>query len=676
MAPDVKVRQAFAATRALGIPDEENIGDGNGSTAGQDGCERPSKRLHLEKQENQVFVGMKNIASGDHELSTSSDRIVESPQRSFRDGTNHNSRLLHVQHSNTTKQTSSCHSLIKSEVMASRKQAIGDVGLGQTSIEGLPGKIRKKELSRAKTCSVATLPPMIEPTRLGHSEQYSPSDGTQTRFLKSATSSHADMEDKDDCPLSNDLSSCRGHINIASSPLGEVKLSLDCKQALAQRKFERPKLGAVLKFVEDKYLQSFEVVGSQFSVIKLLKDICESYLDLGCNPFERSGMTKSSPDIIGSVSNSNGIAGQNTKALSYSRKDSEISNSIASTSSSGPVNARRRHCSSVRKSRYSDLTDITKGAEKVKISLADDLGNEQLPAFNYIPHNIIYQSAHVQISLARIADDDCCSSCIGDCLSSKLPCACARETGGEFAYTPVGQLKEEFLESCKSTKVSPQAKDFVYCQDCPIERSRNESRPEKCKGHLIRKFIKECWRKCGCGMHCGNRVVQRGITCKLQVFLTEEGKGWGVRTLEELPKGTFVCEYVGEIVTNTELYDRNMQKNGRERHTYPVMLDADWGSEGHLLDEEALCLDATYHGNVARFVNHRCFDANLIDIPVEVETPDRHYYHLAFFTTRKVGAFEELNWDYGIDFDDLHHPVKAFKCCCKSSHCRDMKRRK
>lgn len=177
-------------------------------------------------------------------------------------------------------------------------------------------------------------------------------------------------------------------------------------------------------------------------------------------------------------------------------------------------------------------------------------------------------------------------------------------------------------------------------------------------------------------MHCGNRVVQRGITCKLQVFLTEEGKGWGVRTLEELPKGTFVCEYVGEIVTNTELYDRNMQKKGRERHTYPVMLDADWGSEGHLQDEEALCLDATYHGNVARFINHRCFDANLIDIPVEVETPDRHYYHIAFFTARKVGAFEELNWDYGIDFDDKDHPVKAFKCCCKSSHCRDMKRRK
>lgn len=92
-----------------------------------------------------------------------------------------------------------------------------------------------------------------------------------------------------------------------------------------------------------------------------------------------------------------------------------------------------------------------------------------------------------------------------------------------------------------------------------------------------------------------------------QVFFTSEGKGWGLRTLDDLPKGAFVCEYVGEIVTNTELYERNLQSTGKERHTYPVLLDADWGSEGVLKDEEALCLDATSYGNVARFINHRYF---------------------------------------------------------------------
>ncbi|CAI0433557.1 unnamed protein product [Linum tenue] len=239
-----------------------------------------------------------------------------------------------------------------------------------------------------------------------------------------------------------------------------------------------------------------------------------------------------------------------------------------------------------------------------------------------------------------------------------------------------GRLNDKFLEDCLSMKANPQQHHLFFCQDCPLERAKNEHFPAKCNGHLIRKFIKECWVKCGCAEGCGNRAVQRGINCNLQVFMTHAGKGWGVRALQDLPKGTFVCEYAGEILTNTELYERNMTGGGKGRHTYPVTLDADWGSEKTLKDEEALCLDATYYGNVARFINHRCYDANLTDIPVQVETPDRHYYHLALFTVRDVKAQEELTWDYGIDFADDDHPVKAFKCRCGSRFCRDNKKLK
>ncbi|KAJ0237099.1 Histone-lysine N-methyltransferase SUVR4 [Hirschfeldia incana] len=323
----------------------------------------------------------------------------------------------------------------------------------------------------------------------------------------------------------------------------------------------------------------------------------------------------------------------------------------------------------VRKKKYKTIIrDITKGSESVEISLVDEVGSEQVPKFTYIPHNIVYQNAYLHVSLARISDDDCCASCKGDCLAADFPCACARETGGEYAYTKDGLLKEEFLDTCLKMKKAPDSFSKFYCQECPLERDDDG----KCEGHLIRKFIKECWRKCGCDMMCGNRVVQRGIRCQLQVYFTQEGKGWGIRTLQDLPKGTFVCEYIGEILTNTELYERNI-KSTSERHTYPVTLDADWGSEKDLEDEEALCLDATICGNVARFVNHRCEDANLIDIPVQIETPDRHYYHIAFFTIRDVKAMDELTWDYLIDFQDESHPVKAFRCCCGSELCRDKK---
>jgi len=101
-------------------------------------------------------------------------------------------------------------------------------------------------------------------------------------------------------------------------------------------------------------------------------------------------------------------------------------------------------------------------------------------------------------------------------------------------------------------------------------------------------------------------------------------------------------------------------------------LGAYWGSEGVLKDEEALFLDATIYGNVGRFINHRCYDANLVGIPVVMETPG--HYHLALFTSKKVEAFEELTWDYGIDFDDDKHPGGAFQCLCGSRYCRGRKR--
>ncbi|KAK6915317.1 Pre-SET domain, partial [Dillenia turbinata] len=465
------------------------------------------------------------------------------------------------------------------------------------------------------------------------------------------------------------------NLDVVSSLSGEVKMLMNCKSAFRRPDFLVPPIDAVLQLVENKYHHLYNVVGKEFSLKKLLEEVCETFLKMGtnvhgstsrkhfsedCSDVPRRNIRTKKEEPLSSDSGKN-----SDKKDSGCAKRSTIQ-SLATVPQPPVPPARRGH--------FHDISDISKGTERVKISLVDDVGFDDLPKFNYISQNAPYQNAYVHASLARIDDESCCSDCSGNCLELSLPCACARDTGGEFAYTPQGLLKAQFLDACLSLNENPQKHHYYYCEDCPIERNKNEKMPESCKGHLMKKFIKECWIKCGCNMQCGNRIVQRGISCKLQVFCTPEGKGWGVRSLEALPRGAFVCEYVGEIMTNTELYDRNLRSAG-EQHTYPVMLDADWGSEGFLQDEEALCLDATYNGNVARFINHRCFDANLIDIPVEVETPDRHYYHIAFFTKREVKAVEELTWDYSIDFEDHNHPVKAFKCCCGSEYCRDPGRR-
>jgi len=37
-------------------------------------------------------------------------------------------------------------------------------------------------------------------------------------------------------------------------------------------------------------------------------------------------------------------------------------------------------------------------------------------------------------------------------------------------------------------------------------------------------------------------------------------------------------------------------------------------------DDQALCLDAQHYGNISRFLNHRCQDANLIDMPIKIDS--------------------------------------------------------
>ena len=65
-------------------------------------------------------------------------------------------------------------------------------------------------------------------------------------------------------------------------------------------------------------------------------------------------------------------------------------------------------------------------------------------------------------------------------------------------------------------------------------------------------MIFECNDMCGCNVSkCHNRVLQHGITARMQVFRTY-GMGWGVKAMTEIPKGSFICEYVGELISDSE----------------------------------------------------------------------------------------------------------------------------
>ena len=296
-------------------------------------------------------------------------------------------------------------------------------------------------------------------------------------------------------------------IDVASSSMGEVKISLKCS---VDPSFRMPALEAVFKMVESKCLRSYKVLPPDFSVESLMSEICQCVVQLGT---EHTVEHNTQLDSAGIGTRSEDGRNRKQKAA----KELLVSNS----SESGPVKSipAQQHLvlSSLRTNH--DVTDISKGEEKIRISIINESGTEKCPAsFYYIPRNIVFQNALVSMSLGKIGGEECCADCFGNCLSSPEPCACARETGGEYAYTLEGLVRPAFIDECVSVNRFPEEHQKVFCETCPFERSRSKASPEPCRGHLGRKFIKECWSKCGCNMQCGNRVVQRGITRNLQVI--------------------------------------------------------------------------------------------------------------------------------------------------------------
>ena len=337
------------------------------------------------------------------------------------------------------------------------------------------------------------------------------------------------------CGMIVDLEESSKNIEIASSTVGEQRISLSYNVSEAPD-FHMPSIESVLKRVENRCLQLHPNLGGSFSLMDVMKDVCNSILELGTGKAtdDQEGSIKmttvqdsqKASDINKSLSVASAHSFDNhcssainedyTRNEDYSRKGKAIDRSPEPSSELALVSLHELPCDSDEPSH--DVCDISKGEERVKIPIVNEFPGERCPPhFTYIPHNIAYQKAHLNFSLAQLGDDNCCSDCFGDCLVASLPCACAGETGGEFAYTSGGLLKNEFLDECIAMRHYPSESCMVYCKDCPLQRGKYDVYPEKCKGHLLRKFIKECWRKCGCHKLCGNRVVQQGIWCNLQV---------------------------------------------------------------------------------------------------------------------------------------------------------------
>ncbi|SAM06277.1 hypothetical protein [Absidia glauca] len=155
-------------------------------------------------------------------------------------------------------------------------------------------------------------------------------------------------------------------------------------------------------------------------------------------------------------------------------------------------------------------------------------------------------------------------------------------------------------------------------------------------------------------------MVQLGRQVPLEVFKTAK-KGWGVRTVKALEPGTFVEQYLGEVISDKDGAQRGKIYD-RIGISYLFNMDID-GQPKNVIDSY-LC------GNASHYLNHSC-DPNLVVFGVFYDSVDPSFHRLAFFTKRAVAAGEELTFDYiGDNLGDNAIVSRRFPCYCASTNCR------
>ncbi|CAN6459880.1 unnamed protein product [Victoria cruziana] len=227
--------------------------------------------------------------------------------------------------------------------------------------------------------------------------------------------------------------------------------------------------------------------------------------------------------------------------------------------------------------------------------------------------------------------------------------------------------------TCPGGTCSPDVCDHVYLFNNDYEnavdihgKSMRGRFPYDEKGQIVLEegfLVYECNSLCSCNKTCQNRVLQKGVQVKLEVYKTEN-KGWAVRAGEAIPRGAFVCEYLGEV-----LDDQNANKRGEryDSEGCSYLYDIDAHIEENGLNEGAVpyVIDATKYGNVARFINHSC-SPNLVNYQVLVESMDCQLAHIGLYASRAIAAGEELAYDYRYKL----LPGKGCPCHCGAANCR------
>ena len=165
--------------------------------------------------------------------------------------------------------------------------------------------------------------------------------------------------------------------------------------------------------------------------------------------------------------------------------------------------------------KHLSIPDITYGNETVPISCVNCIDEQKPDEIEYSNKRVPLEGVPLNTNGENMEGCECLDNC-----RDRSKCACWKKT---FEATL-------FANEQMNTNVG----------------YRGRRLPE-----MVTTGIFECNSKCKCDCRCSNRVVQNGISIRLQLFKTPN-KGWGLRCLDDLAKGAFICTYAGHLMTEDQ----------------------------------------------------------------------------------------------------------------------------
>ncbi|PWA96414.1 histone H3-K9 methyltransferase [Artemisia annua] len=258
--------------------------------------------------------------------------------------------------------------------------------------------------------------------------------------------------------------------------------------------------------------------------------------------------------------------------------------------------------------------DISMNKEHVPVFLFNDIDDNNEPVhYEYLARTafppFVYQPSGNGDSVGCFCVDVC-----------GLDCACAKKNGGEFGYDKKGILVR--------------GKPLIY----------------------------ECGPHCSCSSECCNRVTQKGVKNRFEVFRSLE-TGWGVRSLDLIQAGSFLCEYTGVVLTKDQAQVFTM--NGEDTLVYPYRFGERWAEWGDLSQVDLsrvypdyvppsyfsippveFAMDVSRMRNVACYMSHSPCPNVFVQL-VLFDHGNVAFPRLMLFAMEDIPPLRELSLDYG-----------------------------